>query len=128
MNPRTPAVRSSRRSSSSELAAQGGALSNRLGSKAAEDIDDLHDYERIYRFPRLREHIVRGFSESLVDRSRWPRAHPLTLLGSTRPRSLRSTSVRRTGIMGELVHELEVSTLIGPDPLAAALTSPRARA
>jgi hypothetical protein len=69
------------------LAAQGGALSAvmlvsctirrpvappeadgekiALGTEASDaEIDDLHDYERIYRVPWLRQHIVRDFTRT----------------------------------------------------------------
>ena len=89
--------------------------------RSDEEIVHLHDYERIYRVPGLYEHIVQdllgcrspqaaadGLADALIRLEITPAEIVLLDLGAG------------TGIVGELVRELGVPTVIGVDSLEAA--------
>jgi len=100
--------------------ADGEYIALRIGG-SDEEIVHLHDYERIYRVPRLYEYIVQDLlgcrsPQVAVDGL----ARALTRL-RIEPSELVLLDVGAgTGIVGELATELGVRTLIGLDSLGAA--------
>lgn len=89
--------------------------------RSGEEIIHLHDYERIYRVPGLYEHIVQD-----VLQCRSPQAAAGGLADALTRLEIAPSEIvlldvgAGTGIVGELVRELGVRTVIGVDALEAA--------
>jgi hypothetical protein len=92
--------------------------------RSDEEVVHLHDYERIYRESGLYEHIVHHLL-----RCRSPEAaaaglaRALTSLGIEPAETVLLDLGAGTGMVGELVRELGVPTVIGIDSLEAARTA-----